>query len=162
MAQESYGMEKVHISNSKTATFVCPNCENTSTVDVSKYAKVEKRVTVKVNCRCGHEFIVELEKRKKYRKQTNLPGTYINIDSDDDKGVISVMDISGTGLKLKLNFNPRFKVGDTLKVEFNLDDKRHTEIIKNVIVQNISGNYVGVVFAPGEPDDPALGFYLLN
>jgi hypothetical protein len=155
-------MEKVHISNSNSATFVCPNCENTSTVDVSKYAKIEKRVTVNVKCRCGHEFKVELEKRKKYRKQTNLPGTYTNLDTDIDKGVISVMDISSTGLKLKLNVQPNFKVGDTLRVEFNLDDKRHTEIIKKVIVQNISGKYVGVAFAPGEPDDSALGFYLLN
>lgn len=155
-------MEKVHISNSNTATFVCPNCENTSTVDVSKYTKVDKRVIVKVKCRCGHEFKVELEKRKKYRKQTNLPGTYRNLDTDFDKGVISVMNISSTGLKLKLSVQPNFNVGDTLKVEFNLDDKRHTEIIKKVIVQNISGKYVGVAFAPGEQDDSALGFYLLN
>ncbi len=155
-------MEKVHISNNYTATFVCPNCENTSTVDVSKYSKVEKRVTVKVKCRCGHRFTVALEKRKKYRKQTNLPGTYTNLNVDSDKGVIAVMDISSTGLKLKLNVPRDFKIGDTLRVEFNLDDKRHTHIKKKVIVQNLSDNYVGVSFAPDEPDDPALGFYLLN
>lgn len=155
-------MEKVHISTSNTATFVCPNCENTSTVDVSKYAKVEKRVTVNVKCRCGHRFTVVLEKRKKYRKQTNLPGTYTNLDVDNDKGIMAVMDISGTGLKLKLNVSRNFKIGDRLKVEFQLDDKRHTSITKKVVVQNISDHYVGVAFAPGEPDDPALGFYLLN
>lgn len=155
-------MEKVHISNSNTATFVCPNCENTSTVDVSRYTKVEKRVTVKVKCRCSHEFTVVLEKRKKYRKQTNLPGNYANLNDNNDKGVMTVVDISSTGLKLKLNVGRDFNIGDELKVEFNLDDKRHTEIKKNVVVQNISGNYVGVAFAPNEPDDPALGFYLLN
>jgi hypothetical protein len=105
---------------------------------------------------------VALEKRKKYRKQTNLPGTYTNLDAENDKGVMSVMDISGTGLKLKLNVSRNFNIGDTLRVEFNLDDKRHTEIKKNVVVQNVSGNYVGVAFASGETDDPALGFYLLN
>jgi hypothetical protein len=155
-------MEKVHISSSNTATFVCPNCENTSTVDVTKYAKVEKRVTVKVKCRCGHNFTVVLEKRKKYRKPTNLPGTYTLLDGDGDKGVMTVMDISSSGLKLRLNVGRNFDVGDRLKVEFKLDDKRRTRIDKNVVVQNVSDNYVGVVFAPGQPDDPALGFYLLN
>lgn len=155
-------MEKVHISSNNTATFVCPNCENTSTVDVTKYAKVDKRVTVKVKCRCGHNFSVVLEKRKKYRKQTNLPGTYTLLDEDGDKGVMTVMDISITGVKLKVNVSRNFKVGDQLRVEFNLDDKRRTRIDKKVVIQNISNNYVGAVFAPGQPDDPALGFYLLN
>jgi hypothetical protein len=155
-------MEKAHISNSNTATFVCSNCENTSTVDVGKYVNVEKRVTVKVRCRCGHEFKVVLEKRKKYRKQTNLPGNYTNLDADNDKGVMTVVDISSTGLKLKLNVSRDFNIGETLKVEFSLDDKRHTEIKKNVVVQNISGNYVGVAFASREPDDPAPRYYLLN
>lgn len=155
-------MEKVHISSSNTATFVCPNCENTSTVDVSKYVKVDKRVLVKVKCRCGHQFTVALEKRKKYRKNTNLPGTYVSLTSDSDKGVMTVMDISTTGLKLKLNVERDFKIGDVLKVEFNLDDKRRTHIEKKVVVQNISDHFVGVAFAPNQPDDPALGFYLLN
>ncbi len=155
-------MEKVHISSSNTATFVCPNCENTSTVDVTKYAKVDKRVTVKVKCRCGYQFSVVLEKRKKYRKQTNLPGTYTRLAATNDKGVMTVMDISTTGLKLKLNVSRNFNLGDELNVEFNLDDKRRTHIQKRVVVQNINDVYVGVAFAPNEMDDPALGFYLLN
>lgn len=155
-------MEKVHISNSNTATFVCPNCENTSTVDVTKYVKVDKRVTVKVKCRCGHNFTVVLEKRKKYRKPTNLQGTYSLIDDAKDKGVMTVMDISITGMKLKLNVSRNFNIGDRLRVAFTLDDKRRTHIEKNVVVKNINDTYVGVVFAPGQPDDPALGFYLLN
>ncbi len=155
-------MEKVHISNNNTATFVCPNCENTSTVDVTKYAKVDRRVVVKVKCRCGYQFSVVLEKRKKYRKETNLPGTFTGLDASIDKGVMTVMNISTTGLKLKLNVSRNFNVGDTLKVEFNLDDKRRTHIQKRVIVQNINDPYIGVAFAPNEMDDPALGFYLLN
>jgi hypothetical protein len=131
-------------------------------VDVSKYTKIEKKVTVKVKCRCGFRFSVTLEKRKKYRKQTNLAGNFINLNADEDKGGLTVMDISSTGLKLKLNVSPIFKVGDILRVKFRLDDKRHTNIEKKVVVQNISETYVGVSFAAGEADDPALGFYLLN
>lgn len=155
-------MEKVHISSNNTATFVCPNCENTSTVDVSKYAKVDKRVTVNVKCRCGHRFTVVLEKRKKYRKETNLPGNYVNLNAANDKGIMVVLDISSSGLKLKLNVKRNFKSGDALRVSFNLDDKRRTRIEKKVVVQNVNGNFIGVAFAPEEPDDPALGFYLLN
>jgi hypothetical protein len=156
-------MEKVFIASNNTATFVCPNCENTTTVDVSKYAKIEKKVTVKVRCRCGHRFSVELEKRKKYRKKTDLPGsyTYVAPDGTRDKGIMIVQDISSTGMKLRLNVARQFKAGDRLRVEFTLDDKRRTPIEKKVIVQNVNQNYVGVAFSPNEPDDPALGFYLL-
>jgi hypothetical protein len=156
-------MEKVFIASNNTATFVCPNCENTTTVDVTKYVKIEKKVTVKVKCRCGHRFSAELEKRKKYRKKTDLPGsyTYIGKDGSRDKGIMVVQDISSTGFKLRLNVPRDFKAGDRLKVEFTLDDKRRTPIEKKVIVQNVNQNYVGVAFSPNEPDDPALGFYLL-
>jgi hypothetical protein len=33
---------------------------------------------------------------------------------------------------------------------------------KRVIVRNVSGLYVGASFHPNEPDDPALGFYLMR
>ena len=157
-------VEKVFISSSNTATFVCPNCENTTTVDVSKYAQIDKQVKVNIRCRCGHAFVATLEKRRKYRKKTNLPGTYSHQTSDGniDKGLMTVEDISSTGLKLRLNVKRPFQAGDRLEVEFNLDDKRRTPIKKVVIVKNAHANYVGVSFRPNDPDDPALGFYLLN
>ncbi len=40
--------EKVYIASTKMATFVCPKCRKSKTVNVSKYADLDKKV--KVEC----------------------------------------------------------------------------------------------------------------
>jgi predicted RNA-binding Zn-ribbon protein involved in translation (DUF1610 family) len=149
--------QKVFITSNNTATFVCPQCGNTSVVDVAKYAAIDRKVTVNCNCICGHNFKVSLEKRRQYRKSTNLPGeySYHMPNGDVDKGIMRVVDISSNGLKLKLNVERKFNGGEKIRVEFHLDDKE-------VIVRNVKKNLVGTSFSPTEGDDPALGFYLMS
>jgi hypothetical protein len=72
------------------------------------------------------------------------------------------VDVSSTGLKLKLNVARQFHEGDSLKVEFHLDDKRRTFMEKEVIVRNVHRNLVGTSFAQGQGDDPNLGFFLMS
>ena len=155
---------KVYISKNNTATFVCPNCENTTTADVTRYAKMDKTVRVNIKCRCGQSFHAVLEKRRRYRKSTRLPGTYTykRPDGSLDKGIMRVEDISGSGMKLKLNVGRAFNVGDKITVEFNLDDPQHTLIQKVVVVKNVTAEHVGVAFTGRDGDDPNLGFYLLK
>jgi predicted RNA-binding Zn-ribbon protein involved in translation (DUF1610 family) len=156
--------QKVFITSNNTATFVCPQCGNNSVADVAKYASIDKRVTVNCKCICGHNFKVSLEKRRQYRKATDLPGEYSYKTSNGelDKGIMRVVDISSNGLKLKLSVERKFAGGEKIRVEFHLDDKRRTFIDKNVIVRNVKKNLVGTSFAPNEADDPALGFYLMS
>ncbi len=156
--------QKVFISANDTATFVCPQCGNAGTTDVSKYASIDRKVTVNCRCNCGNHFKVILEKRRQYRKQTDLPGMYFHRLSNGSvlKGTMRVLDISIKGLKLKLTAAPDFKVGTALRVEFHLDDKRRTFIDKEVIVRNVNKNLVGTSFAPTEGDDASLGFYLMS
>jgi predicted RNA-binding Zn-ribbon protein involved in translation (DUF1610 family) len=156
--------QKVFITSKNTATFVCPQCGNTSVVNVSKYTAIDKKVTVNCKCTCGHNFKVSLEKRRQYRKETNLPGVYY-LDmgrGDVDKGNMRVVDISSNGLKLKLSVERKFNNGDRIIVEFHLDDKRRTLVKKEVIVRNVFKNLVGTSFSPSEGDDPSLGFYLMS
>lgn len=156
--------QKVFITTKNTATFVCPECGNTSIANVSKYAAIDKKVTVNCKCICGHQFKVSLEKRRQYRKATNLPGIYYydRGHGEVDKGNMRVVDISSNGLKLKFNVERHFDGGERLRVEFHLDDKRHTFIQKEVIVRNTFNNLVGTSFSPHEGDDPSLGFYLMS
>ncbi len=156
--------DRVFITRDDTATFICPKCGNTTTADVSKYAYLDKRVRVKCTCSCGQRFEAILEKRKQFRKKTNLPGSYVyhGQKGEMDKGLMTVMDISGNGLKLRLNAARDFRIDDILEVEFHLDDKRRTLIRKKVIVRNVNKNIVGTAFSPHETEDPALGFYLLS
>jgi hypothetical protein len=105
-----------------------------------------------------------LEKRKQYRKETNLPGTYIHfIDGQpQNRGLMTIEDISTKGVKIKLNVKQNFAIGDQMKVEFHLDDAQRTLIKKTVIIRNQRDQHIGAEFAPFETVDKALGFYLFS
>ena len=156
--------EKVFITSQQMATFVCPKCSTSKTVNVSKYANLDKLVKVNVKCPCGHAYTSILEKRKQYRKETNLPGSYIHSAEGkaDNRGLMTVKDVSATGLKLKTNVAQNFAIGDRMQVEFHLDDRNRTLIKKRVILRYLNAPFIGVEFEPTETTDKALGFYLLG
>lgn len=156
--------QTVFISSNDTATFRCPECNEAKTVDVSEYASGNKKITVTCTCKCGNKFHCRLEKRRQYRKEVNLSGkfTVLNQGGLKDSGLTKIVDISSTGLKLKMSVPREFPIGTELRVEFSLDDNNRTHIEKRVTVRNVSGLNVGVSFSPNEPDDPALGFYLMR
>lgn len=157
-------MDRVFISSKGTATFICPQCQKAKLVDVSKYVDCDRKVRVNVKCPCGHSYRAILEKRKQYRKKTNLPGTYSHIVDGRKvrKGWMTVRDVSATGFKLELTSETALSVGDHLEVEFRLDDAPRTLITKRVVIRNIRGRTVGTEFPATETAGKALGFYLLN
>ena len=156
--------EKVYITSKQMATFICPKCERSKTVNVSSYVNIDKMVKVKVKCPCGYAYTSLLEKRKKYRKVTNLHGSYIRIVDGKavGSGLMSVKDLSTTGMKLHINGNHGCEVGDVLKVEFYLDDYQRSLVRKKVIVRNVFKSEIGTELAPTEAVDKALGFYLFS
>jgi len=156
--------EKVYITSKQMATFVCPKCQRSKTVNVSQYAKIEKIITVNVKCPCGYTYKAILEKRKRYRKATNLAGSYTQIVDGRELygGLMTVKDLSTTGMKLQINADHDCTVGDLIRVEFHLNDTQRTFISKKVIIRNINGAYIGTQFAPTEAINKALGFYLFS
>jgi c-di-GMP-binding flagellar brake protein YcgR len=159
---------KAYINNDQTATFVCPQCQKPRVKDVSKYIARKELTRLKVTCSCGHQYLVYLEKRKKFRKQTNLDGKYKFTAQDHENqktevtGRMTVTDLSSTGLRAKLPATPRFSIGEKLNIEFQLDDINHSLIRKEVIVQNVFDFSVGLEFVFNQSFDPVLGFYLLS
>ena len=152
----------VHITNGRTATFICQECKKIKTIDVSDYIKLDKRIFVNAKCPCGNKFRALLNKRKQFRKETNLKGTYSNISQNNQAGVreMKVCDLSMTGMKLKVNADKSISIGDILDTEFFLDDIHQSFIKKKVIVQNAKPPYIGVEFRSGEDIGKAIGFYL--
>ena len=156
--------QKIYITSKQMATFSCPQCNRSKTVDVSKYAALDKVVKVNIKCPCGHSYKAILEKRRHYRKETNLPGTYVHfIDGQPrNRGLMTVRDLSTAGMKLRLNVKQSFAIGDQLRVEFHLGDAHRTLIRKTVIIRNQRDQFIGVELAPFETVDKALGFYLFS
>jgi hypothetical protein len=157
-------IEKVYITSKQTATFTCPKCRKAKTVDVSQYAQLDKIVRVNVKCPCGCAHTSILDKRRQYRKETNLHGSYTRIVNgrEAEGGLMTVRDLSTGGLKLQINDNHGCSAGDVVKVEFYLDDAQRSFIKKKVIVRNIHKQTAGMEFVHSQVADKALGFYLLR
>lgn len=133
-------------------------------------------------CTCGHCFPVSLDFRKHYRKQTTLPGTYETQGSEfNDKcwkptkltgvytmqapatgsGHALITNLSCGGLQFTTtNSRHAIEVGQQARITFNLDDKKHSEINKRIIIQSVTGNIIGCRFAQNEPLEQGLRFYL--
>jgi len=157
---------KIYVNENNSATFICPKCQKTAVKDLTRYIERKKAFRLKARCNCGHSYEVFLEKRKKFRKPADLPGSYkftaVAAASEEQQGSMTVKDLSYSGLRIKLSVPPRFKVGDTIFVEFRLDDANRSRIRKKVIVKNIEELSVGLAYADPQNHDSVLGFYLFN
>jgi len=160
--RETAMTETVYITSSNTAVFRCPNCQRTKTMDVSAFEERSQPLRFKVKCPCGHATVATIEKRRRYRRDTDFPGSYVHYVNGQPKGKgsLRVKDLSTSGMKLMIAASENFAPGDMLKVSFNLDDAQRSLVQKKVVVRNISPPHVGTEFAPTETIDKALGFYL--
>ena len=131
---------------------------------VARWRNIGKALTVKCKCKCGHEFQVTLEKRGMIRKPVNFAGTYTHISSLGEKieGQMTVRNISRKGLQLELSIDQSFQVGDTLDVDFRLDDASRSPVLKTVVIRNLSGRKLGTEFVETEAFDKMLGLYLMK
>ena len=77
-----------------------------------------------------------------------------------DRGMMEILDLSRSGLRMEINTDAEIKVGDILKLQFTLDDKQNSEVTKEVIVRSISGHSLGTEFLSLDHYDK-LGSYLL-
>ncbi len=149
---------KVFINDKNMATFICPKCEKSKTSNVAKYKQTETSVRVNCKCPCGHSYSVLLERRKHTRKPISLLGTYSCVNSGD-RGQMTVVDISRTGLKIRLSVKRELELGEKLNLEFTLDDQNQSTIKREVYVRSLKDQFVGVEFCKMEHYDQ-LGPYL--
>lgn len=151
-----------YIGEDDTTLVRCESCHRTKRIDLSNRRGAAGSLRAKIKCRCGHVTSAVIEKRRAFRKQTHLPGSYVHFVNGQPKGkgACTVRDISQSGLKLKIASPDAMAVGDMLKVSFVLDDKHRSRIEKRVIISNIAAGTVGAAFAPTEYLDASLGFYL--
>lgn len=154
----------VYVTSENRARFECPRCHVSKTVDAERFKSPTRTVRVRVRCPCGHRYVAILEKRRGYRKEVSLPGSYRHMvdGREAGRGAMTVRDISIGGLKLRVTNPGKFSVGDILHLEFRLDDAHRSLLQKKAIVRNVDGVHVGVEFAISEATDKALGFYLFS
>jgi predicted RNA-binding Zn-ribbon protein involved in translation (DUF1610 family) len=130
--------DKIFVNVENVAVFKCPKCGVTRAEDMTAHQSLGKTIKTKCTCKCGHTFIVTviMEKRKYYRKDTNLPGQFSTI-GNEASGLMTVKNVSLSGLRFKLNEKKKLNIGDRVNVEFTLDDTQRSVIQKEAEIKAI-------------------------
>jgi hypothetical protein len=93
----------------------------------------------------------------------DLPGTCDFAKGDRVfQGRLKVMDLSINGMRFKLDTDRKPLVGDTLNLEFHLDDKNRTLVKTSAKVRSVKGESIGTKFGSSDLIGPELGFYLME
>jgi hypothetical protein len=93
--------------------------------------------------------------------QISLPGTYRVINPPGGGGgVIHIRNISRNGLGFTISGTHHMRPGQTLRLEFIINDKNQTKLTKEAKIRLIEKNYIGCQFVDEDNIDKALGFYL--
>lgn len=155
---------KSYVTDDLFTVIRCSSCNRSRNMNVSGFINAKSEIKLKAKCLCGNSFDAILERRKQYRKITNLPGTYgiCSMAGNNRNGHLTVEDLSRTGMKLKIVNTNDISVGDILIVQFCLDDVAKSMLDKMVIVKHRHHQCIGTEFAPTETVGKALSFYLLN
>ena len=139
---------RVFLNDRGEGTFICPVCEKGVIRDLSQFLETKTAIRLKCKCSCGNDYRVLLERRRHFRKPTNLVGMFFfrRGPGSPMKGLIKIRDISQSGIQFSVNSMPEFEVGDKLIIEFTLDDEERSLIREEGVVQRIQSNIVGLDF----------------
>ncbi|MFZ5568944.1 MAG: PilZ domain-containing protein [Thermodesulfobacteriota bacterium] len=98
------------------------------------------------------------EKRSATRVATFLTGGYRTVEKGY-RGLISIENMSRTGMRVKLNARRLLHINDRLIVTFNLDNIIHLPIQREVLIKHTDDIHLGVEFCGDELYD-GLHLYL--
>ena len=181
---------EVSVNSENVAVITCPKCNTSKSVDMSKYIAIAGLIRFTTRCKCGHSWNAILDKRDKLRKKTNLSGSYTNLTpgKEGHKGVMTILDVSRSGLKTKINRmrlkvkDHDFSVGagkstfgykiqassddldvdDIILVEFQLDNEKRSSISRKAVIRWVDLPYIGVEFTSTPIFDADLGYYMMG
>lgn len=152
-------VNKSFVRDDSQATIVCPDCDISKTIGVEQFRN--RQHILKVRCKCGTSFSVHLEFRRHFRKSTDLKGTYDIAPPGIGGGNTFVTNLSLSGARFEVRGIHKIKVGQQGSLVFVLDNRKETELCKNVIIRSVEGNKIGCEFAEARAFEKELGFYLL-
>lgn len=151
--------DKAYVKDDNQATIVCPECNMTKTISVRDFR--HKQHVVKIKCRCSHVFRLQLEFRRHFRKDTELQGTYELDPPAVGGGMTTIVNLSLSGVRIRVNGLHDLKVGQKGSMVFTLDNRKETVLAKQVIIRSVQGNLIGCEFVQDQAYTKELGFYLL-
>lgn len=150
---------KSFVKEDNKATLVCPACNSAKTIDVVQFRN--RQHILKVKCRCGNSFKVQLEFRRHFRKNTELRGTYDIKPPAVGGGITKITNLSLSGACFEIRGIHDLKIGQVGSLVFTLDNRKETVLFKQVVIKSVAGNKIGCEFVEDRAFEKELGFYLL-
>lgn len=150
---------KSYVEQDNQTRIVCPFCATAKTLSVEKFRHRQHKL--KVKCKCGHVFNIQLEFRRHHRKSTELEGAYGVTESTLGGGKIKILNLSLSGASFEMIGGHTMQVGQKGILVFTLDDRKKTALKKQVIIRSVQGNAIGCEFVEDRAFQKELGFYLL-
>ena len=150
-----------HVDKDNFVMINCPFCGAMKRASVNKFKGIRHKITI--SCKCNNRFKIQLNFRRFYRKNVPLQGEVINVTSNMPNWKhITVLDLSRTGLRFKLDETATISIGDTLRVRFSLDTKKPLLVDEIVTVKGADDEFFGCEFKDLDRQEKQLGFYLLS
>ena len=152
-------MKKTFVTEDSQATIVCPACSSAKTISVEEFR--HRHHVLKIKCKCGHSFTLQLEFRQFFRKDTDLHGVYDLVPPARGGGIATIVNLSLVGACFEVRGVHSLQVGHKGSLVFTLDNRKETVLYRQVIIRSVDGNRIGCEFVDDRAFDKELGFYLL-
>ncbi len=158
---------KFYIGDSDTVQVMCPNCGKSKNIDITKYKKSQHIIQGAIKCACGSNYPFLLERRRSFRKKVSLVGVFKRIQPGPgpEKGLMIILDLSRSGMKIRRNTDYGLKLGEPIAVAFHLDNPEQSLIKRQAIVKAVMPESIGIQFDAHHADDDTenlLSYYLLR
>lgn len=155
MAQTAQGIDViVHTIGKNRAFMNCPQCGTSKIANTSSRGRVDQGAGIAVRCdNCHYRYNAVIDSRMSPRRKTDLTGVCTIDNPDHDKAsqlhatsLITIENISRTGIGFKMRNFIKVKCGDILGVRFIFGDKIKSIIDNKAIVRRIDKNFIGAEF----------------
>ena len=147
------------MKSDNAAMIVCPECDTAREISAEQFR--HRQHLIKVKCKCGHLFKVDLEFRRHFRKPTELEGTYDLVPPAIGGGKIKITDLSLSGACFEVRGVHDIKEGQVGSLVFTLDNRKESVLFKKVIIKTVKAHSIGCEFVDNSAFEKDLGFYLL-
>jgi hypothetical protein len=155
---QSTELLKVFLNHCGRATVKCPFCAKCHNTQIPKQFHNKP---VRIKCECGKSFPVLFDSREYYRKEVRFPGQYWDTFGQLDLMTVTTLSFTGAGFETGRK-RPLIDAGETIQVNFLLENHDRIWIKSRAVVKRVNGNQVGIEFTGmDEHQRKCIGFYLM-
>ena len=117
-----------------SAIVECPGCQRKFKIKAPDSEKIAEGYKVSGKCPCGETFIISFDRRRHPRLSLGVSGAYLH-DKHKYRGLITVRNISLSGVGIELNTERTMLEGDRVTLRFNLNDELKSFIDKKAVIR---------------------------